>query len=155
MKAAPTIVSMKLSVKMRYFWLKYVGGVKLSKHCAECLVGPYSRHISPNRLQISDTSLDEFPAPKAFYLCGVASPYRWSDNFHLAFIHAPGYRIEVERQGVAISVSNGYEIEITGLDPRTSTVKHVHDPAYNTCRNWQFANQLESGLVKPPRLSSI
>ena len=49
------------------------------------------------------------------YLCGVATPRAWANNFHLPMIYAPGERIEaVTYHGVRITVNHAREVAIPG-----------------------------------------
>ncbi len=126
----------------RYFWLKYVTGVNLNVHCARCLKGEYS-----DKVRIAGTfpliQLDESPA-SIVYLCGVALPYNWSKNFHLALRQSPGERFAVNELGVSMTVHNAVPLPIT-MDA-VEAIDHPKRrlPRYHTCRNWQFANFLEA-----------
>jgi hypothetical protein len=122
--------------RFRYLWLKYVVGVNLGQHCAKSLRGNYSVRVDPRGSEII-APLDEFAAD-VFYLCGVSVPYDWANNFHLAFERADGETFTVERNGLTVEVTNGREIPIRS--DYTST-PHSRLAAFNTCRNWLFANQ--------------
>lgn len=125
----------------KYLWLKYVAGVDLNVHCARCLVGWYSKRIQPDLQDRSDIVLDEHQT-EYFYLCGVSSPYRWERNFHLAFRYKAGNTLRIMENGIEIVIEDAERIQIVKLD------KYDHPKgsigAYNTCRNWQFANMIAS-----------
>lgn len=133
----PTIRHIKQNVLFKYLWLKYVTGVNLDVHCARCLVGPYSKRISPNLQEQHDVALSEFDG-KYYYLCGVSSPYRWERNFHLAFRYKQGETLRVNENGIEIEIENAERVPIV----KWSSYEHPKgvNSAYNTCRNWQFAN---------------
>nr|WP_302577923.1 hypothetical protein [Methanobrevibacter arboriphilus] len=131
------IKNMKVKSKFRYLWLKYILKTRLSVHCATCLVGEYSKHISPQLKSKENIILNEAPA-KAYYLCGVASPYNWNKNFHLAFIEKEREIININENGIEICIENAKRIPIT-VDDIDWDYKHANKKEYNTCRNWQFA----------------
>lgn len=135
----PTILHIEQSKKFRYLWLKYVTGVSLDYHCARCLRGYYSDQVSPRVLSRDGIILDEHEA-RYYYLCGVSSPYRWDNNFHLAFRYEAGSTLTVEDKGISITIADAVKIEIV----RANTYDHPmgDKPEYYTCRNWQFAQQI-------------
>ena len=109
------IKEIKVNNKFRYLWLKYIMKTQLSVHCAQCLVGEYSEKINPNIGEKHKIQLDEAPA-KAYYLCGVSSPYNWNKNFHLAFIEKEGETININENGIEIIIENAKRIPITQED---------------------------------------
>lgn len=133
----------------RYLWLKYVTGHNLNFHCARCLVGEYSEKIKPVPAELRNITLDEHPA-KIIYLCGVATPYNWSRNFHLALLEQPGMNYFVSENGITVAVRNAVPLPIT-----TDAMNAIEHPnrlkkQFGTCRNWQFANFLEAtGILDP------
>lgn len=133
--------NLQVTSKFKYLWLKYVTAVNLDVHCARCLVGEYSKAIKADIPNPQFLALNEHPA-NIFYLCGVASPYRWQNNFHLAFRAAEGETFQVNELGISVTVKNAERIPITGeaIAVVNHPKKHLAD--FNTCRNWQFANQL-------------
>lgn len=135
----PTILHIEQTRKFRYLWLKYITGVSLDRHCARCFRGYYSDQISARVLSRTDILLDEYQA-KYFYLCGVSSPYRWEDNFHLAFRSKPGASIDVNEKGIRVKIADAERIDIV----RRETYDHPmgEKPEYYTCRNWQFAQMI-------------
>lgn len=132
------IKSMTVSKPFRYLWLKSVEGVDLSQHCAKCIIGEYDDRVSARVRQLDDVTLTE----SVYYLCGVALPYKWENNFHLAFRHKEGSTLTYESNGVAVVIENAERIFFSGLDIDTS-LPQAHKKAFCTCRNWQFANWLE------------
>lgn len=153
----PTILELEVTGKFRYLWLKYVRGVNLNVHCGRSLLGDYSEMVAADQTIYDRFDLDEFEA-RYYYLCGVATPPKWANNFHLAFKYAEGKTIEVERLGVKIVIANAEEVPIKWVSPghNSTNPDWIRDlakrrgPSYFTCRNWQFACQIaeEVGYVK-------
>lgn len=121
----------------KYFWLKYVDDVDLQKHCFYCLIGKASKKVS-QRFCKGTIVLNESNS-EYFYLCGVAQPYVWSNNFHCAFRKAEGKEFTYSFRNTTIRVVNAEQIAITDkwINPFDILAKKKE---YYTCRNWQFAN---------------
>jgi hypothetical protein len=134
----PKIKSIVRHGKFRYLWLKYVRGVNLNVHCAKCLLGDYSKQVSNDMQPAQEVSLDEYGA-RYYYLCGVALPYKWENNFHLAFVYCEGETISVNRHGIEIEIENAIEIAIQPISAKDNSLPHAEKKEYYTCRNWQFA----------------
>lgn len=132
-------VSIDVKARFRYLWLKHVTNVSLGRHCAQCLKGEYSKDVGPNMGSVSDLQLDD----GVWYLCGVSSPYRWESNFHLAFHDCPGRSFSFEWNGVIVRVEDGEHLPISEefID---FTLPQASRREFSTCRNWQFANWLQS-----------
>ena len=138
-----------ITAPFRYLWLKYVRGVDLNVHCADCLLGDYSELVSPELgLEEHDLTLDEYQG-EIFYLCGVSKPYNWDRNFHLAFRHAPGEKFTCEEHGVSVTIANAQRIDFETFDARNKAKGPNRSKlVFNTCRNWIFANYAQqSGLL--------
>lgn len=142
----PIIETVEIKSKFRYLWLKYVNGVNLNVHCAGCLKGSYSKEINPSHSRLNGIELSEFEA-KYFYLCGVASPYKWENNFHLAFEQKNNSIIDINENGIKIKILNAERLIIMPIDFSNKS-KYKDDKAYFTCRNWQFANQISKNLLQ-------
>lgn len=136
------ITEMQVTGKFRYLWLKYVNGVNLKVHCARSLLGVYSTKISAQMQSIKKPIVLDEDESEIFYLCGVALPYKWENNFHLAFKRKVGAKLHVERNGIKITIENAVEIPITPdyIEPTDPNAKKKE---YATCRNWQFAYMLQ------------
>ena len=84
------------------------------------------------------------PAGTVLYLCGVASPYRWERNAHLAVIVAPGHDASVQ-------LWNGDTVKITGarqivFDDNAAKDRYPEKGReFLTCRNFQFGAQYFTG----------
>lgn len=129
----------------RYFWLKHVTGFNPAVHCATCLKGTYVKHFG-----VSLPADLDFPvravAGDLFYLCGVASPYKWENNAHLA--------LRVRRDAVAsVQLYTGAVVTVTGAEavPFSDEQARLHYPdkgrAFLTCRNYQFGAALHHGAL--------
>lgn len=134
---SPIIRSLKVKGHFRFLWLKSVTGVSLSVHCAGCLKGTYDSRINPTVSYVEDLEPVE---AKAYYLCGVSKPYKWSKNLHVAFVYAEDESFEVKENGIVMMVDNARRIQITDEAMNRSASKHLGNAQYNTCRNWQFAH---------------
>lgn len=129
------IETLKVNRRYMYIWLKKVEGVDLDKHCARCLLGEYDNRISKSTLEEHDLELQD----GIYYLCGVTYPYKWADNFHLAFRNKKGSNISYEYQGIRVEIKDAERLPIDARYINQSN-KHTGQKAYSTCRNWQFAN---------------
>lgn len=137
-------------MEFRYLWLKYVTGYDLNFHCAKSLKGEYSQKITPQAQIRRDIVLDEFPS-RIVYLCGVAKPYNWSKNFHLALLESDGAEpLRISENNITVEVHNAIPLPITA--DAMNAVEHpkASQKAYGTCRNWWFAHLLAAtGILDP------
>lgn len=143
------IEEIRVAAPFRYLWLKYVRGVDLDIHCADCLLGDNSELVSPTMgAEAHGLVLDEYPG-EIFYLCGVTKPYDWDRNFHLAFRLAPGEKLVFEEHGVSLSLLNAQRIDFEAFDVRKkSSSPNRTKLVFNTCRIWIFANHAQqAGLL--------
>ena len=124
-----------------FIWLMYVNDVDLSKHCKPCLKGYTSKRINKWTRHEENVCLDESEA-KYYYLCGGSYPYRWENNFHLAWKEKQGSSLEYSFNGITIRLKNAERIEFSE-DDIEKTQKYADKPEYYTCRNWQFANKVK------------
>lgn len=132
------IHEMKICKPFRYLWLKSVTGVNLNVHCARCLKGTYDDRISPEAGELHDIEL----IGDLYYLCGVAKPYCWANNFHLAFKQKDGATLRYSDNGISVIIENAERIEITA-DAIDHSLPQAEKKEFSTCRNWQFANWLK------------
>ncbi len=137
----PTIEYIHSKEPWRYFWMKYVERVNLNVHCARCLVGEYGLL---NRMKLNGRYQDRLDDHKTkyFYICGVHSSFIWAKNFHCAFKFKKGSIIDINENGVQLRILDAERILIRPIDRENSTSPHKDNPAYYTCRNWQFANMI-------------
>lgn len=139
------IKELKVESPFRYLWLKYITGVNLSVHCAGCFKGVYSQKINPKITSVQNAELNECET-NIFYLCGVANPYNWNKNFHLAFKTKEGSMIDYTSNGIHIIIENAEQLPIS-MDDINTSLKHADQKEYYTCRNWQFANYLRKNNI--------
>lgn len=137
-----TIKSIDKTKPFRYFWLKKVEGVNLSQHCAKSLIGEYSTEVNASESHFENIELQD----GIYYLCGVSMPYKWANNFHLAFQYAEGKTLQYESNGVKVKIENAESLPISP-EYIDRTNPNACKKAYCTCRNWQFANYLKKHLT--------
>ena len=139
----------EINAPFRYLWLKYVTGVNLNVHCAGCLKGEYSTKINIDLYREKQILLHEHPS-RILYMCGVARPYKWENNFHLAMREAEGESFNVDEHGVTMTVMNAIPLPIDSIAVEAIAHPKRLDPKFHTCRNWRFANFLKlTGLTDP------
>jgi hypothetical protein len=136
------IREIKVESAFKYLWLKTVKDVDLSQHCARCLIGEYDNRINSNTKEEQDIELNN---GYIYYLCGVAYPYKWENNFHLAFRYKKGGMIDYYSNGIHVVIEDA---EALPIDEKYNNPldKHIKIKAFYTCRNWQFANYFETHL---------
>jgi hypothetical protein len=105
------------------------------------LVGNYSKAVNTNLQVLNNHKLYAYPA-KIYYLCGVSKPYKWANNFHLAFEYCLGEKVVVNRNGIIIVIENARELPIRVV-PQSITDKKE----FTTCRNWQFAVEYQGKFL--------
>lgn len=122
----------------KYVWLKYVNGVDLSQHCARCLKGKYSEDITANIKSFRNVELERSPY---YYLCGVK---QYVTNMHIAFIEKEGSTVSIKNDWFSIEIENAEQIKFNDskIDYKLAL---SNKKAYNTCRNWWFANWIKNG----------
>lgn len=150
-EAYPIIKELDLNRKFRFFWLKYVTGINLEKHCAAGLKGPYDKRISlyKNRDQThwECITLDQGESD-FYYICGVAQPSNWEENFHCVLRYVQGETLILDEKGVKGTIMNAVRIPIHEMDRVNSDNPHKDDPKYYTCRNYQFALEFDELTLK-------
>ena len=124
----------------------YVNDVDLSKHCKPCLKGYTSKKITKWTRHEENVCLDESEA-KYYYLCGGSYPYKWENNFHLAWKEKSGASFEYSFNGITLKLQNAERIEFCEDDINKSQ-EYAGRPEYYTCRNWQFANKVKYSINK-------
>lgn len=132
-----TIKRLEIKRYYKYLWLKNVESADLSNHCARSLIGKYNKKISSNIRVYENIELEE---SKYYYLCGV---YSYSNNIHLAFKEKLGEKIIIDNEFYRIEVENAEQIKIdeTSID---RLLPQSRDKDFYTCRNWWFANWVNS-----------
>lgn len=135
------IKSLTVSNPYKYLWLKKVDSVNLMEHCAKCLIGSYDKRIDSETTFLLDAPLED----AVYYLCGVAYPYEWENNFHLAFMPSEGETIEYSFNGISITISDAKMLPISEVNLNRMHPKSKFK-SYHTCRNWQFAHWFNDNL---------
>ena len=135
----------------RYFWAMTVVGFNSRVHCASCLVGQYHRDIGP-KMQVNTPIPVDIPENGIFYICGVASPYSWANNFHLALRVKPGVRCSLPTYNGDTVTADGAE-QIPILPDDAAQLFPTRDRHFLTCRNFQFGVSIASTLSKARRAS--
>lgn len=105
------------------------------------VTGEYSKLIKLDEKPSDKIILDEFPA-NVFYFCGVALPFNWENNFHLAFVKSAGSSFSVDEKNIRVKVAGAERIPINPDSIETVNHPRRGNKNYHTCRNWQFANYL-------------
>lgn len=154
MPSAPPISSATLRLEMpdqaarltgfRHFWLKRVVGFYPSQHCAGCLKGSYVEGVVGVDMPAAVDLQFGAAAGELFYLCGVASPYQWANNAHLAFRATPGSlaRLTLFKGGL-VTVVNAAPVMFT--DAQALEFYPGKGKAFLTCRNFHFGAALRHG----------
>jgi hypothetical protein len=123
----------------RYFWAKVVRGFQPKQHCAKCLVGAWVPDMGPNWLQGERGRIKvQVPEGAFLYVCGVSSPYRWENNFHMAL--KPG---ELGHEITSTTYNGARVTAVGGIElPRPAEPAAAADPErdrlFLKCRNFQF-----------------
>lgn len=123
----------------RILWLRYVRDVNLGQHCMKSLVGTNDERVKWWSMSLPE-NMELKPAP-FYYLCGVEKGWNWPKNLHLAFIEKEGSVIEIDDDFIRCRIVNAERVPITP-DYIDRSLPHADEKAYNTCRNWWFANYL-------------
>lgn len=133
-----TIEKAEFKNSYHILWLRYVRGINLSQHCMNSLKG-----TNDGRVRWNVSSLPRIELAKApfYYLCGVERHFQWAKNLHVAFREKEGAVIDIDDEFCTIRITNAERIDITP-EYIDRTLPHVDEKAYNTCRNWWFANYL-------------
>lgn len=135
------ILELDVQSRFAYLWLKEVIDVDLSQHCAKSLIGSYNTNINASIKHIENLEISD----KVHYLCGVAVPYKWNNNFHLAFKYSPGNILDYVSNGIHVMIQDAEMLPISPdyIDPHDPNIKKK---TYRTCRNWQFAHYFAKHL---------
>jgi hypothetical protein len=122
----------------RWFWAKVVRGFQPAQHCAKCLVGSWVPNMGPTWLQGEDGRVTvQVPEGAFLYVCGVANPYCWSKNFHMALTPSAGTdTISHTYNNASVLATNAAELPIPA-EP-AAVLYPERDRSFLTCRNFQF-----------------
>jgi len=138
----------------KYFWALRVDGFDPTNHCQPCFIGERLLQV---RLPLAAGGVAKIRArPGAkIYICGVADPYRWKNNFHLPVVAREGSEAAgTLYTGADVEVFNGEELPIdaSAAKERYPTLGEE----FLTCRNFQFGAQYfrPSAQKAHPRLAA-
>lgn len=137
------IKSIEVEGTFKYLWLKSVRDVDLSRHCARCLIGDYDGRINSRLTEAHDIELSE----DVYCLCGVSSPCKWENNFHLAFRRKDGSAIDYSSNGVTVRIEGAERLPIDAKHNNPAD-RHCRTKSYCTCGNRQFANYFETHMKR-------
>ena len=126
----------------KHLWLKSVTGFDPKVHCARCLLGKFDRRIRPKMTAPATLELDTGLA-SFFYLCGVAEPFAWANNLHLAVRHEVGSTASVvSYNGLTFTFTDARALPIPPLPDGW----HGYAKSFTTCRNFQFGWSYQAQL---------
>lgn len=144
---------MHLTLKVKryheFFWLRDIRHVNIQACCAECFIGGkdsrvyYGTYHKP--MAVIDIDVNEHPAAKAYYLCGLSAGFNYKQNTHVAFIPAKGETIEIENQNIYLMITDARRIDFEHYKPNP---KGWFTNRQRRCRNWIFANYIKDGLLE-------
>ena len=137
------IISLDVNKYFKFLWLKSVLDVDLSQHCAHSLIGEYEPNINNSVKHIENLNINN----DIHYLCGVAFPYNWNNNFHLAFKYSQNHILKYSNNGISVVIQDAVALPISPKYINTND-KHYNTKSYYTCRNWQFAHYFNTYLKK-------
>ena len=147
-------MTMKLHIhqQSQFYWLRKIRAVNIYQCCAKCFLGAKENvvynatHGAKYPVYIE---LDIAPNPKwvAYYLCGLSAGFKYENNTHVAFVHAPGETLKRESDQMKVEISNArlIDFEHIGYVPNPQG-EFTHEQ--RTCRNWIFANYLKDRMIK-------
>jgi len=123
----------------KYTWAKYVEFFDDTNHCAKCLKGRWPREINETMPANTDIHLP-LAEGKPFYICGVAYPWNYHHNMHLAVIGKAGAEARLELYtGDELIVKDA---ERYYFDEKAARELYPHKTEeYLTCRCFQFGVQ--------------
>lgn len=133
-------VMMESTEQFQYLWLKKVEGFNDTVHCARCLIGEYSKAFGL-KMAAGEAVLLPYEEGDILYFCGVAKPYKWDNNMHLAGV------IEIGHPAIELVLHTGHKMTVAGVRPiginaESAERLYPHLPkAFLTCRNFQFGVQ--------------
>lgn len=120
--------------------MKKVIGFNPDHHCAKCLIGSYDKNLGLSVPVNEDICLD-YDEGSILYLCGVSSPYRHANNFHLAMMVKRGAFAEKWAwNGDKMRISGAQRIEFSA--EKAFEKYNSKGRSFTTCRNFQFGAQL-------------
>ncbi len=125
----------------RHLWCKKVVGFDTANHCARCLIGTWENRFGLKAPINETVRLTGYKDGDLLYFCGVAAPWNWANNAHLAGRVTKGASSSIElHTGDRLTVEGLQQIAI---DPEPAKLRFPdRDRSFLTCRNFQFAAQM-------------
>ena len=142
---------LKLYVKRyhEFFWLRDIEAVNIYECCAKCFIGGRDGRVYYGPLRkntaVVDIDVRENPKAEAYYLCGLSQGYNWYENTHVAFIPAPGEKIEIDNANIRLEITDAKRIDFENYKP---TPFGYFTARQRKCRNWIFANFVKAGMLR-------
>jgi hypothetical protein len=127
----------------KYTWAKYVEAFDDKNHCAKCLKGRWPREINDKISANIDIylPLDE---GKPFYICGVAAPWNYRNNMHLAVVGKEGAEARLELYtGDVLIVKDAERYYFDDKVARKLYPDYADE--FLTCRCFQYGAQFFKG----------
>lgn len=156
MTAATVTLEIHRKASYSSLWLKGIRAVRLDRHCIDTFVG---NRYALDRAAVEQTvSVELADQERALYLCGVAAPYRWADNAHLAIRSNPDaqWHGDAHVPGLRVTVIGGEPIFGWGEQDVDPDHPRYGDRLYRTCRNLQFGWWAWRNLgLTPPSSSAV
>lgn len=124
----------------RHWWAKSVVSFNPEHHCINSFKGQASK-VFRTYMPVNEFVPLEFAEGDIVYFCGVADPWCWGNNMHLAGTSEEGSESSV-------FLYTGDRLVIQGLrriefDDRVAVQEYADKgPKWATCRNFQFAAQM-------------
>lgn len=120
----------------RYFWGKHVTGFNPNVHCARCLKGTFDKNVGLSMPMNQDIDVP-LSDGEVFYICGVATPYKWDNNGHLAVKGKIGATAQLHLyNGDTVEVKDAEQIPFD--DKVALSLYGDKTKEFTTCRNFQF-----------------
>lgn len=146
-KDAPMHMRLEIRKKCNFFWLRAIRDVDISQCCAKCFIGAKDNRVYYGTLHKSkalvDIDIQQYPATKAYYLCGLSDGFEWAQNTHVAFVPDANSEIHIDNEKIKLDITNARRIHFWDYHPHP---KGNFTQQQRTCRNWIFANYLKDGM---------
>lgn len=144
---APMQLRLEILKKCNFFWLRDIINVDITQCCAKCFIGDKDNRVYYGTLHKSQAVVDiivnQSPAVKAYYLCGLSDGFRCELNTHVAFVPDGDSEIHIENDRIKLDITNARRIHFWDYVPNPPG---IYTKEQRTCRNWIFANYLKDGM---------
>jgi len=128
----------------QYTWAKYVEAFDDKNHCAKCLKGKWPQEKFNSAMPTNTDIVLPLANGKPFYICGVAFPFNYNNNMHLAVVGKSGAEARLELYtGDILIVKDAEKYCFDDKDARELYPNYGKE--YLTCRCFQFGVQYFRG----------